>query len=210
LPAVSGDEAATACDLFFVLMAVFSWTLEREERPAARRHAGVVEARDLRMLERGQDVALARHPRDERGAQPRAARKFQRDLALQQTVGALGQPYGAHAARADTSQQPVGAHGFAGVTGLGRCRRSQRRDALSEGIERTTQAGDRFEEPGCLDRGLLIKQRADARLQRLMVRAKAREPTLTIFGRKIERFVEQPGELRPPVRTHDPFSRAPF
>ena len=35
--------------------------LEREERPPLRIGAGVVQPRDVRVLERGQDVALTRH-----------------------------------------------------------------------------------------------------------------------------------------------------
>ena len=69
----------------------------------------------MRVLEGRQDVALASHPRDEVGSQPRAARQLQRDLALEQPVGPLGQPHGAHPARADPPQQPVGADGGAGA-----------------------------------------------------------------------------------------------
>ena len=69
----------------------------------------------MRVLERRQDVALASHPRDEIRAQPRAVRQLQRDLALQQPVGPLGQPHGAHPARADPPQQPVGADDGAGA-----------------------------------------------------------------------------------------------
>ena len=65
------------------------------------------------MFERGQDVALTSHARDEVGP-PCAIRQLQGDLALQQAVGALGQPDGAHAACADAPEQPVGADDRAG------------------------------------------------------------------------------------------------
>ncbi len=76
--------------------------------PAAVVHPGVVQPRDVRMLEQGVDVALARHaPGQPRP--PRQAWQLQRHLPLEATVGALGQPHRAHAAAAELADEPVGA-----------------------------------------------------------------------------------------------------
>ena len=64
--------------------------LEREIRLAVVGEAGVVEPGDVRVGERRQDLALAGEAFDER--LPRGGEDWQleRDLALEQSIGALG------------------------------------------------------------------------------------------------------------------------
>ena len=81
--------------------------LERQIRPAAGRHARVVQPRDVRVVERGEDVALPRHALGERRARPGAARQLQRHGAPDHPVRALGQPHRAHAAFAQLAQQTI-------------------------------------------------------------------------------------------------------
>ena len=79
---------------------------EREVGLAVGRDAGVVQARDVRVVERGQDLALARDARGQIAAE-RAERQLQRDAALHQPIGALGEPHRAHAADTELTHQPV-------------------------------------------------------------------------------------------------------
>ena len=75
--------------------------------------AGVIQARDVRVFEQRTDVALARHALAEtRG--PGEARQFERNLAFVGAIGALSQPYTAHAAAADLVQQSIRPDPFAG------------------------------------------------------------------------------------------------
>ena len=60
---------------------------------------GVVQPRNVRMRERGQDVAFAAQPLGERAA-PGHARQLERDLPRELSVDALGKPDGTHAALA--------------------------------------------------------------------------------------------------------------
>ena len=89
--------------------------LEGEIRTAAGRDPRLVQARDVGVGKRCQDVALARHPFHEVGTQPCAARQLQRNLTLEQSVRAFSEPDGAHAARADAAQQTVRADDCAGL-----------------------------------------------------------------------------------------------
>ena len=79
--------------------------LERQIGPSAGRHARVVQPGDVRMRERGEDVAFPRHAFDQLRPRPGAARKLQRHLASDHPVGPLGEPHRAHAAFAQLAQQ---------------------------------------------------------------------------------------------------------
>ena len=175
---------------------------QRQIGPAFRRHARIVEPRDVRVFERGQDVALTSHARDEVGP-PGAIRQLQGDLALQQAVGALGQPDGAHAACADGPEQPVGADDRAGGLDV-----RHRVEQLSVGVVGAgggwpAQWGKRFEEGRGLNGRSEAEKRAGSRLEPFLVRAEPGEPALDIVGRKVKRLVEQPVELRPRFSVHD-------
>ena len=80
--------------------------LEREIRPAVLGDARVIQASDVRMLERREDLALLSRALGELRQRP-PVRQLQRDLSPQDAVGALRQPYGAHAAFADRAEQSV-------------------------------------------------------------------------------------------------------
>ena len=80
--------------------------LHRDVRTTVLIDAGVIQARDVRVFEQRTDVTLARHAFAEtRG--PGEARQFERNLAFVAAIGALGQPYTAHAAAADLVQQSI-------------------------------------------------------------------------------------------------------
>ena len=89
-------------------------------------HPGVVQPRDVRVLQRGQDVALARHALGQ-AARPGQARQLQRHQAFELPVHAARQPDTAHAAFTQLAQQPPRAHGVAERRrtrrGFGRCSR---------------------------------------------------------------------------------------
>ena len=89
-------------------------------RPAIAADAGVVQARDVGMLERGEQVALARHAPRGLGHRPAHVRQFDGHAALEQTVDAFGHPHRAHTAAAQPARQPVGAHRAADVRGFRR------------------------------------------------------------------------------------------
>ena len=73
---------------------------EREIGTPAFVDAGVVEARDVRMLEAGEDFALARDALLDAAIHQAEVRQLERHLALDRAVDALGQPHGRCAAAA--------------------------------------------------------------------------------------------------------------
>ena len=75
--------------------------------------ARVVETRDVRVLERREDFALAREALRETGESPRGVRELQRDRPVEHSVGALGEPNGGHAAATERANQPVRPDGVA-------------------------------------------------------------------------------------------------
>ena len=79
----------------------------RDRAGRRRVSAGVVQVRDVRMGERGEDLAFARHALREPGALPRAVRQLQRNRPIDEPVGALRQPDHAHAAAAQLAHQPI-------------------------------------------------------------------------------------------------------
>ena len=90
---------------------------QRQVGLAGGRDAGVVQARNVRVFQRGQDLALARQALGQAGAAPGAVRQLQGHLPALQLVGALGQPDAGHAPFAQAAQQPVGAHHGASLVG---------------------------------------------------------------------------------------------
>ena len=81
---------------------------EREVRAPVAGPAGVVHLRDVRMVERCEHSALARHPFGQAAIGPFGSRQLQGNLPFERSVGPLGQPDRAHAADAEFAQQPVG------------------------------------------------------------------------------------------------------
>ena len=83
--------------------------LHRDVRNAAGIHAGVVQAGDPRILQRGEDVAFEREALGHLRRTTLQARDLQRHLAFERAVGAAGEPDVRHAAGPQRPQQLVGA-----------------------------------------------------------------------------------------------------
>ena len=155
-------------------------------------HPGVVQPRDVRVLERGENLAFPRQPGGPRRPAPGAVRQLQRDLAALQQVGTLSQPHAGHAAFADLAQQAIGAH------------------VLPRLLRTFTVGGCRYGEIGGLDLGqrsqqLLLRavrmreQGAQPRLERQVLPAERVEPGAARCGRKGQCIVEQAAKGRPLV-----------
>src|SRR6185369_4728591 len=81
--------------------------LEREIRLPLRGDTGIVEPSDVRMRERGENLALASEALGETPVPRGEMRQLQRDRSIENSVGALRQPDGAHAAAAELAYQPI-------------------------------------------------------------------------------------------------------
>ncbi len=163
--------------------------LEREPGLAVVGDAGVIQPRDVRVLERREDLALARQALGQPRALPRAVRQLQRDAALLQQVGALGQPHAGHAAAAELADEPVGADPVAGAFD----RRGQRRELV--GLDELGQRGEQRGVAGGLG---MPEQRAQARRERAIGRiGQGVEPAATLRGWQRQRVVEQRAQTRP-------------
>ena len=92
--------------------------LHDEVRRAARRGAAVKQARDLRMLQAGEQLPFARETRGCVGV-TEAADQLDRSLLVEMSVGTLGEIDRAHAAMADLAPEAPGAEKVAGMQ-LGR------------------------------------------------------------------------------------------
>ena len=154
--------------------------LDGEERPAALVDTGVVEPRDVGVVERAEDVALALHAhRQVRG--PGELRQLERELALELPIGALREPDRPLATAADAFEDAVGADLVAGL----QVRR------------RLGHPGQRVEERPGLDAGLRGQQSLQRTLQRTMFRRQPVEPRLVLRRVEGERLIEEPVDDRP-------------
>ena len=151
---------------------------EREVGLAVLGDAGVEQAGDVRVVQRGQDLALARHAFGQPGAAPGTVGQLERHLAALQHVGALGQPHAGHAAAAELAQQAVGADAFG--RGLGPRRREVGRLDL----------GQRVHHQLCRARRML-EQRAQARLEVGPCAVQRVEPGGALRRIELETVVEQ-------------------
>ena len=172
--------------------------LQRQPRTALRIEPGVVEPCDVRMLEPGEDVALAGHARGE-VLRPGETRQLEGDLALQRAVGTLREPHRAHAALADRPQQAVRSDLSALDEPTGTGRTAGRR---AGGIGRT-QVGDAREhrqvvhEIFGLDLGLQREQLAQRIGEPVVGRRQRTDEGLARRGRQVHDLVDQPAEPRP-------------
>ena len=82
--------------------------------------AGIVELRDVRMGQSRQDIALALEPAPQHAGHQVHVRQLERDLPIQRSVAACGQPYFAHAAAAEPLLQEVGSDACACLHSGGR------------------------------------------------------------------------------------------
>ena len=115
--------------------------LDREKRLPLRGEARVVQACDIRMRQRGEDVPLARHSLRKPRALPCPVRKLQRNRPVDQPVATLRQPHGAHAAAAQLAYQSIGSDHVAGPIAIGRRHLRHRRAStveLRECVEEVT------------------------------------------------------------------------
>ena len=187
------DQRRARADVELVLAAVdidglALDVLEREIRPAVLRDARVVQACDVRMLERGEDLALLRSALGQLRQRP-PVRQLQGDLPPQDAVSALGQPDRAHAAFADGAQQPIRAdHATHDRRG-----RDRRRTVLARAdIRRAgTEAGKVVQEVVGLVLGMLLQQRRDGRLEPGLGGVQRREPGLALLDRKLEASLQE-------------------
>jgi hypothetical protein len=167
--------------------------LDREIGLAVGRQPGVVEPGDVRMVQGGQDLALARQPLGQPGPAPVAVGQLQRDLAALQHVGALGQPHGRHAAFAEQAQQPVGTDPLRPLV----ADRAVRRVQGEVGGLDPRQGRQRFLQRGTVG---MRQQRAQARQQLGVLGTEPGQPGVARVGRQVEGLVEQLPQARPPFR----------
>src|SRR5262245_21384714 len=69
------------------------YVLQREVRLTVRGNSRIQQARDQRMLQRSEDIALAREALARAWIDSVIAQQLQRDLAREQTIGAFGEPH---------------------------------------------------------------------------------------------------------------------
>jgi hypothetical protein len=154
--------------------------LDGEERPAALVDAGVVEPRDVGVVERAEDVPLALHAHRQ-PLRPSELRQLQRELALELPVGALRQPDRALAAAADAVDDAVRTDLVSGL---------QLRRSLGH-------PGKRVEEGHRLDARLRGQQPAQRALQPVVLRRQPLEPGFVLRRVQGQRFVEELVDDRP-------------
>ena len=90
-----------------------------------------------RMGQRRENLAFARHALGEPGAIPRAVRQLQRHRAIDEAIGALGQPHHPHAAAAQLAQETIRPDHVARLIAIGRDLREVQeiRVELRKGVE---------------------------------------------------------------------------
>ena len=139
-------------------------------------NAGVVQARDVRVLQPCADLPFARHALRQAGALGQA-RQLQRHFTLEDAVGALGQPDAAHAAAADLVLQAVGAD-----------------DLAAEGVDRGV--GQAWQRGQALVAVALCSQRAQqVRQQGLCRRRQLLQPGFALGHRQCQCHIEQAAEI---------------
>ena len=157
--------------------------LERQPGRPSAVSAGVVQARDVRMLQRGEDLALARQAlrRARRAATQRAAASAPPDACS--AVRALGQPHGAHAAIGQLARKPARGRR---QTGAGRST-----SASSGPVPVWSILGIVARKPAaCADAAAARRRRRRGRTP-LVLRSEAIEPARPVGGGKLERLVQQ-------------------
>ena len=156
-----GMRVAPAVDAFAVDI------LQCQPGLPGRRDAGVVQPSDVRMLQRGEDRALAGEALHQTGTPPRAVRQLQRHAALLGPIDALGQPHRGHAAFAELTQQPVRPDLLAAAVGIGTQRREVAGLDFRQRVQQLTVTGRRIG---------VRQQRFQARRERGVFGRQRREP----------------------------------
>ena len=165
--------------------------LERQVGLAGCGHAGVVKFADVRVHQRGQDVALAGETFGQSLVLQRDDGQFERDLPFEDTVRPLRQPHGTHAAMTQFADQPVSADDRASGEFANRPQRICER----WGVFRNPSNG-RQERRG-FDRRPLAKDFPQRGLERAVLLVQPFKPCLPFAVGQIQRLVEQPGNGRP-------------
>jgi hypothetical protein len=146
-----------------------------------RRHAGVVQAGDVRMPQRRQDVPLAREALGKSvdlAARRVTEQQLDCDLSRERTIDSVGQPHLGHAAEADVTDQPIGSDPAA----FGPCGDPRRLEGRVD-LRKLLEEGAAREMPAGREHPLQLREQSVPLLPQL------RQP-----GRAI-RFLEQVGLL---------------
>ena len=149
---------------------------------------GVVQACDVRVVECGEDLALARDAHRQIAAK-RSMRQLERDAALHQPVGAVGEPHHAHAADTKLAHQPVGPDGVA--------RSVAPRSAVGGAGVARVELGQCAQQGIGFDLRCARQQFAQRVGQIGMLRWQGREPGSAVLRWQVERIVEQGADTRP-------------
>ena len=154
-------------------------------------HASVVQARDVRVVQRGQDFALARDARRQVAAEG-PVWQLQRHLSLRhQPVGTLRQPDHAHAAGAQFAQQPVRPDQVACSVAAGL------RSAAVMAAVRGVQRGQRIEKLATRHTPGAGQQLAQWALEFIVLWRQCRHPGLALRRRQVQRGVQQRVQAQP-------------
>ncbi len=130
------------------------------------------------MFQQRADLAFAGHALRQSRA-PQQARQLQCHLALEGTVGALGQPHRAHATLADLAQQAVRTDALAG------------RDGRGVRIGQVRQAWHLADQPGALRAPMHFQHLAQQWRQAAVGLGQVVQPGLAFRGPEVQRLVEQ-------------------
>ena len=142
-----------------------------------------VQAGDVRVLERSEDVSFARQAYCQPGG-PADVRQLQRDLAKRLAVDPLGEPDRPHSALAELGEQPV------------RADRRARRCAVAGRCRAERQLRQRGEKVPGLDVGAIAEELAQLGLDRIGLVQRV-EPGVALGGSEREDFVEPATDRRP-------------
>ncbi len=151
---------------------------QRQVRLPLQVHARIEQLGQVGMLQPGQDLALAAEALAQAGVGVAAAQQLQGDLALVQTVGALGQPDLAHAPLTKRTQQPVRADPGADPAVFGRGGPQRLRQEL-------------------VAVALVGEQALHVVGQAGILRAQAQQPLLTRRFGQFQQLIQQAGQLPP-------------
>ena len=109
-PLLDAERARIAIDVDRLAVDI----LHDDVRRAVGGRAAVEQPRDVRMIERRQDLAFELQPALHLARQQPAPHQLDRDLLLELLVGALGEEHLAHAAAAEAAHDAIGADALAG------------------------------------------------------------------------------------------------
>ncbi len=160
--------------------------LEDDVRLARGRHAGVDQARDVRVGEPREDRALAAEALLAGAADEARVQELDGDAPLEAPVAAARQPDRAHSALADRLDQGIGAD---------RLSRQRRR--------RRMRRSGALEETAARDLVLLRQERLEVRGDLGLLRAELLEPDPPLLGPHVHRAIEMRLDRAPAIAAQD-------